>query len=184
MAVAQRVDQYLADHHIPYDLVTHKHTPTSKGSAHAAHLPESSVAKAVVTRDRRDGAYVMAVVPADRSVNLDLLSQTAHRHLRLVNETGLGRLFPDCEVGAVPPLGEAYEMEVICDEALDGQEDVYLEAGDHEQLIHLDRKAYQTLSKDLHHAHISFTEGTVPDRQEWIWEQPFMQGMKKRYIPF
>lgn len=155
MALAQRVGQYLDDRQIDYDIIKHRHTDSAVNTAHAAHLPEPSVMKAVVTRDKLDGAPVMAIIPASNRLNLGRLNYIAQRQLQLVDEAGLAELFPDCEVGAVPPLGEAYQMEVVWDDALQQQADVYLEAGDHERLIHLDGRVFLDLLGDSHHALIS-----------------------------
>lgn len=155
MALAQRIDQFLNDHHIDYDVIRHRHTDSAVNTAHAAHLPEPSVMKAIVTRDKLDGGHLMAIIPASNRLNLSRLNYIAHRQLQLEDEAGLAGLFPDCEVGAVPPLGEAYQMEVVWDDALQEQTDVYLEAGDHECLIHLDGREFRNLLKDSLHARIS-----------------------------
>lgn len=97
MAIAMTVSDYLADHDVNYDVLTHQHTITSSESAQASHVPGSRVAKSVVLEDG-DG-YVMVVVPADRRVDLGELHRQMNRNLGLATESELGVLFRDCEIG-------------------------------------------------------------------------------------
>jgi Ala-tRNA(Pro) deacylase len=77
------------------------------------------------------------------------------RELCLAEEREFGSLFKDCEIGAVPALGEAYGLQVIWDDDLQYTADVYIEAGDHEHLIWLDRKDFMQLMSSLPHNIIS-----------------------------
>jgi Ala-tRNA(Pro) deacylase len=74
------------------------------------------------------------------------------------------KLFGDCETGAVPALGEAYGLKVIWDDELAYTADVYIEAGDHEHLIWLERRDFRKLMKDLPHTIIS------KDREVGCWK--------------
>ena len=73
----------------------------------------------------------------------------------LASESELAYFFDDCEIGAVPALGQAYGCEVVWDERLADQKDLYLESGDHENLIHLDNSAFMELMGDTEHLTIS-----------------------------
>ena len=94
----------------------------------------------------------MAVLPSTCHVRLGKLSREMNRKLRLATEDELARLFADCETGAVPPLGLAYGMPTIVDDALGEQSDIYCEAGDHETLLHMNRDAFMALMEHAHHA--------------------------------
>jgi Ala-tRNA(Pro) deacylase len=73
------------------------------------------------------------------------LRSQLQRDFRLASEDEIAHLFKDCEPGAVPPLGPAYGIETLLDEALANLDEVYFEAGDHEQLVHIRGEDFQGL---------------------------------------
>jgi len=143
MAIATTVSNYLAEHDVSYDVLTHPHTASSGESAEAAHVPGTRLAKSVVLED--DHGYLMVVLPSNRQVNLGELHRQLNRNLGLATEGELGSLFSDCEIGALPAVGPAYGMETVVDDALAEQSDIYFEAGDHAQLIHVTAETFQSL---------------------------------------
>lgn len=153
MAIATTLINYLKEKGVDYDLVEHKHTATAAGSARAANVPTHQMAKAVVLRD--ESGYVVSVLPASHSLEIQWVNDELKRNLELACEDEFKSLFKDCETGAVPALGEAYGVQVIWDDDLQYTADVYIEAGDHEHLIWLDRKAFRKLMSSLPHSVIS-----------------------------
>lgn len=154
MAIAMKVSDYLADHDIAYDVLTHPRTLSSSESAQASHVPGSRLAKSVVLED--DDGYVMVVVPSDRKVDLGELHRQMNRSLGLATESELGSLFADCEIGALPPIGPAYGIETLVDDAIAEQAEIYFEAGDHEQLIRVSHEGFHALmGEGIRHGHFS-----------------------------
>ena len=153
MAIATTLKAYLDDHHVEYDVVHHIHSETALESAHAAHVPGHQVAKAVVLCD--DDGYVLSVLPANHSLEIGWVNEALGRTLELASEDEFKNLFEDCEPGAVPALGEAYGVQVIWDDELAYTADIYIEAGDHEHLIWLERRDFRQLMSSLPHSIIS-----------------------------
>lgn len=143
MAIATTISNYLADHDVEYDILSHPHTSTSGESAQATHIPGSRLAKSVILGD--DLGYLMVVLPASCQVDLGELHRQMNRNLGLVTEHELGQLFRDCEIGALPALGPAYGIETLVDDLIAEQPDIYFEAGDHEQLIHVSAESFSLL---------------------------------------
>jgi Ala-tRNA(Pro) deacylase len=162
MAIATTLIQYLNDRGIKYQLVEHEHTPTAVASAHAANVPAHQVAKAVVLRD--DDGYVVSVLPANHSLEIGWVNDELDRQLELATEGEFKALFEDCEPGAVPAFGDAYGVKVIWDDELAYTSDIYIEAGDHEHLIWLERRDIRKLISDLPHTIIS------KDREVGNWK--------------
>ena len=146
MAIASTVSDYLAEHDVAYDVLTHRHTASSGETAEASHVPGTRLAKSVIVED--DQGYLMVVLPSNRQVNFGELHRQLNRNLGLATEGELVKLFADCEVGALPAMGPAYGMETIVDDVLAEQPDIYFEAGDHEQLIHVSAETFQLLMGD------------------------------------
>ena len=153
MAIAKTLKAYLTARGVPYELVSHPRSSTTLEAAHAAHVPGDQVAKAVVLEDA-DG-YVVAVVPSTNRLDFDWVGETLGRGLQLAEEYELPELFRDCSIGAVPGLPEAYGLEVVWDDQLDGQDDIYVEAGDHRNLIHIRGEDFEELMAGLPHDVIS-----------------------------
>jgi Ala-tRNA(Pro) deacylase len=137
--ISQTLQHYLEQHHVPYEVIQHPHSTRSLESASTAHVDPDRVAKAVVVEGRQEGStcYLLAVLPASNQLDLHQLQREAGLKLRLATEEEIGRLFRDCELGAVPALGQAYGVETIWDDSLQANSDLYFEAGDHERLIHM-----------------------------------------------
>ncbi|MDR9437613.1 MAG: YbaK/EbsC family protein [Thiohalophilus sp.] len=152
MAIARTLQTYLAHKGIAYDLLPHRHTDTSVNSANSAHIPPDRLAKSVILED--ENGYVMAVIPANRHVRIGHLNRALNRRMGLATEAELSPLFSDCDPGAVPPLGDAYGIATVVDESLDECPEVFLEAGDHEDLIHLKGTAFRRLMRGSQHARI------------------------------
>jgi Ala-tRNA(Pro) deacylase len=143
MSIAITVSDFLAEHDVEYDVLLHAHTTSSGETAESSHVPGARLAKSVILED--DQGYLMVVLPASRQVDLGELHRVLNRNLGLAMENELGHLFSDCEIGALPAIGPAYGVETIVDDSIAEQPDVYFEAGDHEQLIHVSAEVFQAL---------------------------------------
>lgn len=153
MAIAMTVKEYLSNRRIPYDTIRHPRTVTALNTARSAHIEGVLVAKSVVLEDE-DG-YVVAVIPATHRLKIGKLDRLINRRLGLATETELGPLFPDCELGAIPAVGRAYNLPTVVDDTLAEVPEVYFESGDHRALIHMKRGAFQTLMDNARHGRIS-----------------------------
>ena len=154
MNIAPRVQDYLAAQQSAYELLSHPRSGNSVQTATAAHVPAGCLAKGVVFKD--DAGYVLAVLPSSCHVVPSQLCKALHRRpLQLADEAEFAMLFGDCDRGALPPLGRAYGLPMIVDEALDAQSEVYFEAGDHEHLVHMTQGEFFRLTAEVPRAHFS-----------------------------
>jgi len=153
MSVARKLETYLDRNGIEAEVLAHRRTSTAAQSAHASHLPSDQVAKAVLLRDGK--GYLLAVLPASCHLELDAVERLCGRPVSLAAEDEIGRLFPDCEFGSVPPVGAAYGVPAVVDDALVAQPDIYLEAGDHLHLLHVAGAAFAGLMRDVQHGRLS-----------------------------
>lgn len=153
MTIARRVVSYLVEQDADFDVVSHPYSSTSLETAQVAHVSGDRLAKSVVLED--DHGYVLAVLPASCKVDLSEVHRQTRRNLGLATEYELGALFEDCEPGAVPPFGNIYQLETLVDESLTEQSDIYFEAGDHEQLIHVSAETFEALMAEAQHSDFS-----------------------------
>ena len=152
MSIAPQLRQFLDEAKADYDIIDHRPTQSALDSARSANIPAESVAKAVLL-DTTDDDHLLAVIPADRKVELNELRSELGSKPRLSSEAEIGKLFKDCEVGAVPPIG--YGVTTIIDDSLDRQPDVYFEAGDHKSLVHMNRDQFSRLTREARHGQFS-----------------------------
>jgi len=145
MTIATRVKRYIDDQDVAWDAVQHPETASSTQSARAALLPEARIAKAVLLED--DDGYVLAVIGANHTLDVEALGGVLQRELRLAAEYELEALFGDCEPGAVPPLGAAYGIRTVWDDSLGDRRDVYFEGGDHRTLVHTSGADFRKLMR-------------------------------------
>ena len=162
MAIAKTLKSYLDKHHVEYAVVEHAHSASALESAHSAHVPSHQVAKAVVLEDE-DG-FVVSVLPSTNRLDLVWVKDSLGRNLSLASENALSDLFKDCELGAVPALSEAYGLDVIWDDQLSSASDIYIEAGDHEHLIHIKGDSFRQLMSGMPHSFISAEK----DYSRWV----------------
>jgi Ala-tRNA(Pro) deacylase len=102
-----------------------------------------------------ESGYALAVVPSTHRVELGVLQDLLDRRLGLASETEVGTLFDDCDIGAVPPIGAAYDVPVILDESLGDATDIYFEGGDHRTLVHVSGTDFRNLTSDARRARFS-----------------------------
>ena len=152
MTVSPTLQKYL-DQSVTYDLIPHAPTLSSTRTAEACHVPGEALAKAVVLR--RDGGYMLAVLPASHHLRLSALKSQLGHNVDLASEDEIERLFEDCERGAIPPLGECYGLDVIVDNSIDARRDIYMEGGDHATLIRMDGEQFARLTAKAWHGHFS-----------------------------
>ncbi|KVW93282.1 aminoacyl-tRNA deacylase [Thiobacillus denitrificans] len=153
MNALHRMERFLDQHMIPFDLVAHPHSQTSAETARAAGVTLDRVAKGVLL-DGMD-CQMVAMIPADQEVQLGKLRQDVGVEFSLADEASVSRLFPECEPGVVPGLPNAWGVEMVWDDALMAQPDVYLEAGDHERLLHIETRYLREAFGDAPSCHFS-----------------------------
>src|SRR5882757_10585627 len=146
MTIPTSVHDFLDREGVQYEVIAHASTRDAAHTAEAARVPGGRLVKSVVLED--DSGYLMAIIPASHRLDLQAIGRELSRELVLANERELAELFEDCEPGAVPPLGQAYGIDVVVDRNLTDTPDVYFEAGDHLSVIHVSGQDFRRLMGD------------------------------------
>lgn len=153
MKALHRMERFLDEHMIPFEVVGHPHSQTSIETARAAGIPPSRVAKGVLL-DGQD-CQMVAMIPADEEIHLGKLGLDQGVEFSLADEASVSRLFSECEPGVVPGLPNAWGVEMVWDDDLMAQPDIYLEGGDHERLLHIETRYLREAFGDAPHCHFS-----------------------------
>ncbi|WP_269931248.1 aminoacyl-tRNA deacylase [Aminobacter sp. HY435] len=153
MTIARKLQDYINGKGVQFDTVAHHRTSTTSQSAQAAHVPGRLLAKSVLLH--HETGYALAVVPSSHRVELNTLQEVIDKRLGLASEDEIGQLFNDCDIGAMPPVGAAYDVPVILDESLSVDGDVYFEGGDHKTLVHVTGAGFRDLMEGARVARFS-----------------------------
>ncbi len=148
MDIAPRIKTYLKQTNTDYDLIEHHLRNTAYGSACSAHLAPASVVKTVLLHDSVDDKYAVAIIPASYKIKLWWVNNILNRNLFLVNDAVTADLFPDCVLGTIPGFAQAYDIEMVWDEALESLRDIYFRGGNHNTLIHITHAHFMSLFQD------------------------------------
>lgn len=157
MSISVAISDYLGQKGVNYEILEHANTTSSLATAREAHIPAEKLAKAVVVR--RGNNYSMCVIPASNQLVLEWLRYGRQHDYEIATEQELAGLFPDCDEGAIPGLGEAFHMDMIVDNSLLNMKDVYIEGGDHSHLLHIGHRDFNRLMADAWTAPISCLKG-------------------------
>lgn len=142
----QRLKDFLDGHQVKYIIVSHSPAYTAQEIAASAHIKGRDLAKTVMLKI--DGEMVMAVLPASFQVNLDMLRDAfGAGHVELASEDEFKGRFPRCEVGAMPPFGNLYDLDVFVAEELAEDEEIAFNAGSHTELVKLQYADFARLVK-------------------------------------
>jgi Ala-tRNA(Pro) deacylase len=136
MRCKERLEAYLRDQGVPFQVQHHPLAFTAQQVAESEHLPGRRLAKVVVIY--ADGRPVLLAVPASHRVSLARAGDAVGaRSVRLAEERELEQVFPDCDTGAMPPFGNLYEVPVYVDRTLAEDEVIVFQAGTHTDTISL-----------------------------------------------
>jgi Ala-tRNA(Pro) deacylase len=141
---ARKLKDFLDSHGIKYLSMTHSPAYTAQEVAASVHVPGREMAKTVMVKI--DDQLAMAVLPANRKVVLqDLREITGADKVKLATEDDFKSVFPDCEIGAMPPFGNLYGLDVYVAPGLTGDEEIAFNAGTHTEVIKMSYRDFERL---------------------------------------
>ena len=148
MPLLERLREFLQANQALYTHSVHKVAYTAREVASAEHLPPAEVAKIVVVHS--EVGYAMLVVPGNQLIDFqEVRADLGFQQLRMATEHELSSLFPDCELGAMPPVGQLYMMPVYLDAALAEERLIAFNGGTHRDVIHMLTSEFRRLARPV-----------------------------------
>lgn len=142
----RKLRDFLDNNKIKYVTISHSPAFTAQQIAASAHIPGKELAKTVIIRI--DGKMAMAVLSASCKIDFDMLKESVGaKKIELATERDFKDLFPECEIGAMPPFGNLYDMDVYVAETLAEGNEIAFNAGSHTELIRLGYADFEKLVK-------------------------------------
>lgn len=130
----KKLRAFLDENDVKYITIKHSNAYTAQEIAAKAHVSGKEVAKTVIIKI--DGKMAMAVLPASYQVDFKLLKQLfGTQQVTLATEAEFSYFFPDCEVGAMPPFGNLYDMDVFVAESLAEDKLISFNNGTHTEML-------------------------------------------------
>lgn len=140
-----KLTNYLDENGKKYVVVKHAPAYTAQEVAASAHVPGKDMAKTVIVKV--DGDLKMVVLPSTYNVDFDSIKdKLGASEVELATEEEFENLFPDCELGAMPPFGKLYEMDTLVAKALTEDEEIAFNAGTHKELVKMGYRDYEELA--------------------------------------
>lgn len=152
--LSQNLKEYLEKTKAWYEVRHHPPTMTAEELAQRENVDGHQVAKVVILKE--DGRYFMMVLPASYFINIaEARRMTGHPNLHFAPESELKQAFPDCELGAMPPMGNLYNMPVYAEKDLTTDDEIEFNAGSHEDAIRMKYQDWERLTHPqvMHFAH-------------------------------
>jgi Ala-tRNA(Pro) deacylase len=135
MSISTRLQKFLDENQVSYTTLPHTTAFTAQGAAAVMKISGKELAKTVVLVAGQD--TILAVLPAAPHADLQKLSELLGKPVRLASEQEFSSLFPDCELGAMPPFGSLYDLPVYVDKSLAADEEIVFNAGTHHDAIRM-----------------------------------------------
>ncbi|MFH1778798.1 MAG: YbaK/EbsC family protein [Candidatus Omnitrophota bacterium] len=146
MAIAEKLKKYLDENKVKYQALKHPVAYTAQEIAAAQHVPGKQVVKSVLVK--ADDKYVLAVLPAIHLIDTNKLKSVIKcKTLKIATEDEIAKLIPDYEVGAMPPFGTLYGLDVYADEMLKEDVEIVFNAGTHTDTVKIKYADFEKLAK-------------------------------------
>jgi len=143
---AKKLKEFLDNNQIKYISIKHSPAYTAQEIAAKSHISGKEMAKTVIVRVNNKVA--MAVLPASFKIDFEALTEvTGSENVTLAGEQEFKDMFPDCEIGAMPPFGNLYDLDVYVAQTLSEDEEIVFTAGNHSELIRMSFKDFERLVK-------------------------------------
>ena len=141
---SKKLRAFLDQNNVKYVSIKHSSAFTSQEIASSAHISGKEFAKTVIIKI--DDKMAMAVLPASYQIDFNHFYEAlGTSNVKLASETEFKYLFPDCEIGAMPPFGNLYNMDVLVAEVLTEDIQIVFNAGTHTELIKMSYEDFDRL---------------------------------------
>lgn len=148
MTVLRRLREYLDENSVPYDVSSHHEAYTAQEVAASLHVPGKKLVKVVIVK--AGGKFVMAVMPSTEKIDMDKMREVLKSDdVRLATEEEFKDLFPGCDVGAMPPFGNLYNLDVYVDKALTEDREIIFQGGTHTDTVNMNYEDFANLVKPI-----------------------------------
>lgn len=132
------IQELLTEKDVRYETIVHRNVYDAQRLAQELHTPGRQVAKTVLLRADHAYAYIVAVLPATKTVDFEKVSEAlGGAKIELATEIEIKDHCPDCEMGTLPPFGSQYAMKTLVEESLTTGEEIIFEGNNHHEAVRM-----------------------------------------------
>ncbi|MBC8351203.1 MAG: YbaK/EbsC family protein [Planctomycetes bacterium] len=144
------VQELLSEKKVAYDTIPHRNAYDAQRLAHELHTPGEEVAKTVLLRADHGYVYVVAVLPATKTIDFEKVSTAlGGSTIELANEIEIKERCPDCEMGVLPPFGSQYGLKTLVEESLTKDREIVFEGNCHHEAIRMRYEDFHQIEEPL-----------------------------------
>ena len=144
MTVGEKLKMLFEEEKVPFEIMTHSESYTAQETAAGLHVPGAQLAKVVMVK--ADGDLIMLVLPAEHNIDFGKLKKIlGSKKIVLAGEEDFGDLFPDCDLGAMPPFGNLYGVPVWVEEHMTQQQNIVFNACTHHEAARITYADYERI---------------------------------------
>lgn len=148
MTILRRLREYLDENKARYEVSSHREAFTAQDIAAALHVPGKKLAKVVVIKAGQK--FIMTVLPAPWKIDMEKMKKILNNaDVRLATESEFKDMFPGCDVGAMPPFGNLYNLDVYVDKSLTEDREIVFNAGTHVDTVSMNYQDFANLVKPI-----------------------------------
>jgi Ala-tRNA(Pro) deacylase len=148
MAKLGDVIEYLKYNKVRYEMI--EHDPAFSAQEAAVELQDQKKNPAKTHIVHADGKYYMIVMPADNRIDDGLLLDVLKaKNAHLASEEDMQLIFPECEVGTMPPFGNLFALPVYIEKTLADDDMIIFSACSHTRSIRLKMYDFLRLVKPV-----------------------------------
>jgi len=141
MPICERLKNFLDSNGVKYITVVHSTAFTSQEIAASVHVKGKEFAKCVIVKSGTK--FFMLVIPSDHRINFEKAKEALNvEDLKLASEDEFRSLFPDCELGAMPPFGNLYGVPVYAEEKIKLNDEISFNGGTHNDVVKMKTSDY------------------------------------------
>ena len=146
MTCKERLEELFQRRKVTYSVIEHAQAAGAQHVARELGIPGRQLAKVVMVV--ADGEWAMMVLPAPHRLSTKKARKVLRaRRVRVAVEDEFADLFPDCDLGAMPPFGSLYDLPLYVDHTLTSQREIAFTAGSHEQIVRIPFADYERVAK-------------------------------------
>ena len=136
--------KFLDDNFIRYVSITHSPAYTAQETADCSLISGKELAKTVIVKV--DHKLVMTILPASYMIDFRRLKEFfGTNNVTLAEEREFMATFPGCDLGAMPPFGNLFNIEVYIDPHMASNKKITFNAGTQQELYSMAYKDYANL---------------------------------------
>lgn len=144
------VQEFIREKQVGYEAIDHRNSYSATRLAQELHVPGREVAKTVLLRADHAYAYIVAVLPATKTIDFDKVSAAfGGSEIELATELEIKECCPDCEMGTLPPFGSQYGMKTLVEESLTKDEEIVFEGNNHHEAIRMRYEDFHRIEEPL-----------------------------------